>query len=205
MEQILGYITNNKLDALGAILGFVYLFLEFRTSAWMWVVGCVMPAIYIVVLYQSGIYADCGMEVYYFFAGIYGLAVWLRGEKVHKDGKKKIEISRTPKRTWLHLAVVFIILDTALSWFLIRYTDSKVPYTDAFTTALSVIGMWMLSRKYLEQWWVWFVVDLVSTWLYIYKGVYGRSILYGVYTVMAVYGYYVWRRKRSNLESLRST
>ncbi len=202
MEQVLEYIINNKLDTLGAILGFVYLFLEFRTSAWMWVVGCVMPAVYIVVLYQSGIYADCGMEVYYILAGIYGLAVWLRGGK---DGKKKIEISKTPPRVWLYLAVIFIILDASLSVFLIKCTDSKVPYTDAFTTALSIIGMWMLSRKYLEQWWVWFVVDLVSTCLYIYKGVYGRSILYGVYTVMAVYGYYLWRRKRSNLDSLRST
>lgn len=202
MEQVLEYIINNKLDTLGAILGFVYLFLEFRTSAWMWVVGCIMPAVYIVVLYQSGIYADCGMEVYYFLAGIYGLAVWLRGGK---GRNKKIEISKTPPRTWISLAAVFIVLDITLSMFLMNCTDSKVPFTDAFTTSLSIIGMWMLSRKYLEQWWVWFVVDLVSTGLYIYKGVYGRSILYGVYTAMAVYGYYVWCRKRSNLESLRST
>lgn len=202
MEQILEYITCNKLDTLGVILGFVYLFLEFRTSAWMWVVGCIMPAVYIVVLYQSGIYADCGMEVYYFLAGIYGLAVWLRGGK---GGKKKIEISRTPAKTALVLAAVFIVLDVALTFFLMKCTDSKVPYTDAFTTALSIIGMWMLSRKYLEQWWVWFVVDIVSTCLYIYKGVYGRSILYGVYTVMAVYGYFLWCRKRSKRESLRST
>ena len=192
MEQIWQYIIDNKLDTLGTILGFVYLLLEFRTSIWMWVVGCIMPAIYIVVLYQSGIYADCGMEVYYFLAGIYGLVVWLRGGK---GGKKKIEISKTPQRTWISLAAVFIALDAALSIFLLKCTDSTVPFIDAFTTALSIIGLWMLSRKYMEQWWVWFVVDLVSTGLYIYKGIYGRSILYGVYTIMAIYGYYVWMRK----------
>jgi nicotinamide mononucleotide transporter len=70
-----------------------------------------------------------------------------------------------------------------------------VPYTDALTTSLSVIALWMLSRKLIEQWWVWFVVDLISSGLYIYKGIYGRALLYGIYTVMAVYGFLTWKRK----------
>ena len=180
------------LDIIGTILGFLYLWLEFRTSAWMWVVGCIMPAIYIVVLYQAGIYADCGMEVYYFLAGIYGLIIWLRGKT---ESGTKVEISRTPRKMYTWLALVFVILFVAIAIFLRECTDSRVPYIDSFTTSLSIIAMWMLSRKYLEQWWVWFVVDAASSGLYIYKGVYGRSLLYAVYTLMAIYGYYVWRKK----------
>ena len=179
------------LDIIGTILGFLYLWLEFRTSPWMWVVGCVMPAIYIVVLYQAGIYADCGMEVYYFLAGIYGLIIWLRGKT---EQGEQVAISHTPRPLCLWLALTFVILFIAIALFLRECTDSRVPYVDAFTTSLSVIAMWMLSRKYIEQWWVWLVVDAVSSGLYVYKGVYGRSLLYAVYTVMAVYGYYTWRR-----------
>ncbi len=182
----------NRLDILGMVLGFAYLFLEFRASIWMWVVGCIMPAIYIVVLYRAGIYADCGMEVYYFLAGVYGLIHWIKGKK---KGGKAVSITRTPLSVWIRLAAGAVAAYIALTLFLVNLTDSQVPYIDALTTALSIIGLWMLSRKYIEQWWIWFVVDLLSTALYIYKGVYGRAVLYGVYTLMAVYGYFVWMRK----------
>lgn len=192
MEEILNYIVSNKLDTLGTVLGFLYLILEFRASIWMWVVGSVMPAIYIVVLYQAGIYADCGMEVYYFLAGIYGLIYWMKGGV--KKGKS-VEISHTPRNKYCSLILITLILWATLAVFLRLCTDSRVPYIDSLSTALSVMGMWMLSRKYIEQWGIWFVVDIISTGLYIYKGVYGRSILYGIYTIMALYGYYIWWRK----------
>ena len=182
----------NVLDILGTALGFLYLWLEFRTSPWMWVVGSIMPAIYIVVLYQAGIYADCGMEVYYFLAGIYGLVIWLRGKT---EQGEQVAIRPTPCRTYVWLALTFVVLFVVIAVFLREFTDSRVPYIDSFTTSLSVIAMWMLSRKYIEQWWVWLVVDAVSSGLYIYKGVYGRSLLYAVYTAMAIYGYYTWRRQ----------
>lgn len=199
MEEILQYIAKNKLDIIGTFLGFIYLFLEFRTSIWMWVVGCIMPAIYIVVLYQAGIYADCGMEVYYFLAGVYGLVYWLMGKK---KTDKKIVVCRTPKNRWSVIIIITVILYIAIAVFLRECTDSKIPNIDAFTTALSVMAMWMLSRKYIEQWVVWFVVDAVSTGLYIYKGVYGRSLLYGIYTLMALYGYYSWWKKMKKSKQL---
>jgi len=182
----------STLDIIGTILGFLYLWLEFRISPWMWVVGCIMPAIYIVVLYQAGIYADCGMEVYYFLAGIYGLIIWLRG-KTEKG--TVVNISRTPKRLYAILICITVLLYFGIMIFLREMTDSRVPNIDAFTTALSIIAMWMLSRKFIEQWWLWLVVDAISSGLYIYKGIYGRSILYAVYTIMAVYGYYNWKKK----------
>lgn len=188
----------NVLDILGTALGFLYLWLEFRTSPWMWVVGSIMPAIYIVVLYQAGIYADCGMEVYYFLAGIYGLVIWLRGKT---EQGEQVAIRPTPSRTYVWLALTFVVLFVAIAVILREFTDSRVPYIDSFTTSLSVIAMWMLSRKYIEQWWVWLVVDAVSSGLYIYKGVYGRSLLYAVYTVMAIYGYYTWRKATKGIDA----
>ncbi len=188
------------------MLGLLYLYLEMKESIWMWITGLVMPAVYIVVLYQKGIYADCAMEVYYFLAGIYGLWYWLRGNRSNirsedrssescRDKGEKVVISRISRRLAVHLCVIALVFWIALGVFLDRCTDSNVPYIDGFTTSLSVIGLWMLSRKYIEQWQVWFVVDFVSAGLYIYKGIYGRALLYGIYTAMAVYGYCIWKKR----------
>jgi nicotinamide mononucleotide transporter len=186
------YVANNWMDILGTLLGLMYLYLEIKENVWMWIVGCIMPMIYIVVLYDRGIYADCAMEVYYFLAGIYGFAYWLRGKS--RSGKS-VSIAVTPRKTAVCLTVCSIALWQVLGVALDKLTDSTVPYTDALTTSLSVIALWMLSRKLIEQWWVWFVVDLISSGLYIYKGIYGRALLYGIYTVMAVYGFLTWERK----------
>ncbi len=194
------YLTHNWMDVAGTLLGLLYLYLEMKENIWMWIVGCIMPAVYIVVLYRAGIYADCGMEVYYFLAGIYGLLCWLRGR--NKEGKA-VTISHTPRKLKTMLYFYALVLWMILGTFLEQCTDSTVPYIDGFTTSLSVIGLWMLSRKYIEQWWVWFVVDLVSTGLYIYKGIYGRSLLYGIYTLMAVYGYFAWKRRMAVLRDLQ--
>jgi len=112
-----------------------------------------------------------------------------------------VEISHTPREMYTRLSLVFVVLFVAIAAFLHECTDSRVPYVDAFTTSLSVIAMWMLSRKYIEQWWVWLVVDAVSSGLYIYKGVYGRSLLYAVYTAMAIYGYYTWRKATKGIDA----
>ena len=78
---------------------------------------------------------------------------------------------------------------------MLRYlTDSTVPVADAFTTALSIVGMWMLARKYIEQWLVWIAVDAVCVWLYAYKGIPLYAILYAIYTIIAALGYRRWRK-----------
>ena len=99
-----------------------------------------------------------------------------------------------PKRSWLKAGVVFIVALLAIAWLLINYTDSNVPWWDAFTTALSIIGMWMLARKYLEQWWVWIVVDVVCVGLYIYKDLHFTAGLYALNAIIAIFGWVNWKK-----------
>ena len=89
---------------------------------------------------------------------------------------------------------VFLVSLVVIAWILIRYTDSTVPWCDSFTTALSIIGMWMLARKYLEQWWVWMVVDVVCVGLYFYKELYFTSALYALYAIIAAFGWVNWKK-----------
>lgn len=179
------------LQIAGVCLGLLYLLLEYRASIWLWVVGIIMPLVHGVLYYTSGLYADMAMNVYYVLAGVYGWMVWSNRPK---KSKKAFPVSHTPAKLILPLAVVCAAVFCAISFVLVRWTDSTVPYWDAATTAMSVVAMWMLSRKYVEQWLVWLVADIISCGLYIYKGIPFTAGLYGLYTVLAVAGYIRWLR-----------
>lgn len=103
-------------------------------------------------------------------------------------------IAHTPRRMVLPLAAVYVAAHAGLYLLLTRFTDSTVPFWDAGTTAASIVAMWMLSRKYVEQWLVWLVVDVVTVWLYAYKGISFTAGLYTLYSLLAVAGYLRWRR-----------
>lgn len=187
------------LQIAGAVLGLLYLWLEYKADVWLWVVGIVMPCVHSVLYFKSGLYADAGMQLYYVAAGIWGLAVWLlarRSDRIHEvpQGKESLPIRRTPLRTALVLIPVYAALHALLYFILVRFTDSTVPFWDAMTTALGMVAMWMLSRKYTGQWLVWCAVDAITTALYIYKGIPITACLYGLYTILAVAGYRKWLR-----------
>lgn len=180
------------LEIIGTFVGLLYLWLEYRASIYLWIASIIMPAIYIFVYYNAGLYADTGINVYFLLASIYGWIVWLRGSG--KEKKAELPITHTPLKTILPLSVAFSIAFFLIAWILITYTDSNVPWLDSFTTALSIVAMWMLARKYVEQWLVWIVVDVVSCGLYIYKGLDYTAGLYGLYSVIAIFGYLKWRK-----------
>ena len=180
------------LDIIGLVLGLIYLWLEYRASIWLWVVSIVMPIVNSFLLFGKGLYADFGMEFYYVVIAIYGYCCWRWGNK--KDKGLELPISHYKLRHIAPSAIVFLALWGGIYWFLNYHTDSTVPILDSFTTALSAVAMWALARKYLEQWLMWLVVDAVSCALYIYKGIPFRAILYGFYTVIAVFGYFKWKK-----------
>ena len=183
---------EQALEILGTLVGLIYLWLEYRASIYLWIASVIMPAIYIFVYYEAGLYADFAINIYYLGAAVYGWLVWRYAPKPKEQ--KELPITKMPQRHWLKASVVFLIAQFLIAWLLINFTDSDVPWWDAFTTALSIIGMWMLARKYLEQWWVWIVVDVVCVGLYLYKGLYFTSGLYALYSVIAVFGWLNWKR-----------
>lgn len=182
----------NLLEISGTVVGLVYLWLEYRASVYLWVAGIIMPAIYIFVYYEAGLYADTGIHVYYLLAAIYGWTFWTFGGRKH--GKGTLPITHTPTRFILPLTLICIVAFALIAWLLISFTDSTVPLLDSFTTALSIIGMWMLARKYVEQWLVWIGVDLISSGLYVYKELNFTAGLYAIYTTIAIFGFLKWKR-----------
>ena len=185
----------NYLELTGTIVGLIYLWLEYKASIYLWLAGFIMPAIYIFVYYDAGLYADVGINIYYLLASFYGLAYWTLGKKVGKnEPAEDIPITYTPRKQYTPLLLLSVVLTIVIAQVLINFTDSNVPWADSFTTALSIVGMWMLAKKYVEQWLTWIVVDVVCAVLYVYKDLYFTAGLYALYAIIAYFGFLKWKK-----------
>lgn len=178
------------LEIIGVFIGLLYLYLEYKANIWLWPVGVIMPIVYVFIFYHSKFYADMGIYVYYFFASIYGWYIWTRSSKK----EDRALIAHTPLKYIGKLIALFVVIFVTIAFILIRFTDSPVPYGDSFTTSLSIIAMWMLAHKYIEQWWLWIAVNVVSTALYFWKGLYPTALLFVVYSIIPIFGYFKWKK-----------
>lgn len=192
------YIIDNFLEILGTLIGVVYLYWEYKGDIKLWIAGIIMPAISLYVYYSAGLYADFGINIYYLVVAVYGWVIWQFGLKGKNGQQHELSIIFTPRKAYLPLTIAFAVLWIAIALILIHFTNSTVPWLDAFTTSLSIIGMWMLARKWIEQWWAWLLVDAVSAGLYIYKGIYFYAALYTIYTIIVFFGYKKWLKLMQN-------
>ena len=184
------FLTAHWLDIVTTVLGLAYILLEYKANVWMWAVGFAMQALGIVLYYQKGLYADCGMEFYYLAMTVYGYWKWIHGTPT----KEALPIRHFPKRLVLTWLVFIAAIWGIIYWLLVTFTNSNVPLADSFTTALSIVGIWALAHKHLEQWFIWIAVDVVTCGLYFYKDIPFKASLYALYVVIAVFGYMKWRR-----------
>lgn len=191
---LLNYITKNWIELVGAILSFIYIYFSIKQKIGLWVLGFLSSALYVVVFFQSKLYADMTLQFYYLGVSIYGWIHWKK--QTVKDGEiVKIELIK--RSTIFALALYTILIFVGYYWILIKYTDSQVPIGDSFITALSIVGTWMLAKRLLENWLVWILANGLSIGLFLYKGLYPTVLLSVVYTVMSVIGYWEWRKKSS--------
>lgn len=191
----MNWLINNYIELIGAFVGLIYLYFEIKQKIWLWPLGIATSALYIYIYFVSKFYADMGLQVYYLVISIYGWYHWLHGNDADPSSSKPLPVSRITFRLLVALTTISLLLFVILWFVLDRYTDSPVPVGDAFTTALSITATWMLTRKIIEHWWVWIVVDGVSMGLYIYKGLYPTTVLFAFYTILSVVGYYQWKRE----------
>lgn len=186
------------IEIIGAVIGLTYLYLEYKANVWLWPVGILMSLFYVFIFFQGKFYADAAIYLYYIGANTYGWLVWTRSRRHAEiaDATKEddMPITHVPAKQILPLTLVFVALWMALYWILSAFTDSAVPLGDAFTTSLSIVAMWMLAKKYLEQWILWIVINIVSTILYFWKGLYPTGILFIVYVIVAILGYFRWKK-----------
>lgn len=187
--------TDLILEIAGVTIGLLYLYWEFKADAKMWIASVIMPAISMWLYFSKGIYADFAINIYYLFIGIYGYWNWTRKRS---DTGRTLPITHVTVKVGGACVFAVLVLWYAISWVLINFTDSTIPYVDGFTTAMSVVGLWMGAKKYCEQWLVWFIVNIVTVPMQISKGLVFYPCLYGLYTVISLLGYRNWLRLMRN-------
>jgi nicotinamide mononucleotide transporter len=189
--MILDYIQTNWIEIVGAVLSLIYLYLSIKQKVSLWFYGIVSSVFYIVVFFQTKFYADMSLQFYYVVISIYGWINWKQGAQ---DTGEELPATQMSKRLFLNLCIATGLIYLAYYLVLAKFTDSTIPKADSLVGALSVVGTWMLARKLIENWLVWIVADGLCVGLYVYKALYPTAVLFIIYTLMAVVGYWQWKK-----------
>ena len=174
----------------GVAFGLVAVWLTVRENVWCWPLGLVNVVLSAVVFAQAKLYADMGLQVVYVALCLYGWYAWLHGGQ----DKGALLVSRTPARAAGALCAAGVAFAGALGLLLRGYTDAALPFWDASTASFSLVAQWMQTRKWIENWAVWIVVDAVYVGMYVVKGLVLMAGLYAVFLALAIAGLVAWRR-----------
>lgn len=195
MEIILNFIKINWIEIVGAIFGLLYLYYEYKADLRMWPTGLIMSSFYTVVFIHATFYAFACINIYYILAQIYGWVKWHKAAAEAKLEKNNdIGLRHAPTRLFLPLITASIVIFGIIVFILQTYTDSKVVYGDSFVTTASIAAMWMLAQKYVEQWLLLIIINIVSVFLYLYQDLFPTSIMYLIYSIVSVFGYIKWKK-----------
>jgi nicotinamide mononucleotide transporter len=189
-------LVTSPLEILGFLTGAVCVYLNTRQNVLGWFFGIINAILYFSVFYQAKLYADMGLQGYYFVTSIYGWWMWRFGGKTH-DG---VKVSGTPPQLYLVFTLIFLVTTVTWGFLLARYTDASLSYMDSALTVASLIAQWMMTRKFLENWLIWIIADAVYAGMYFYKGLHLTAILYAIFLILAVMGYFQWRKELRRAE-----
>lgn len=178
------------LDFTAAVAGVVGVALGIWQSVWTWPVGIVNVGLTFVAFRRAGLYSDMSLQVVYLALSIYGWYQWLRGGVGHSE----LKVSRTPRDAWPIFAGAGVVMWLALGTITKQFRGAAIPYIDAAMVSTSLIAQYMITRKLIENWIVWIVVDTAYVALFIWRGMYAFAVLYAVYLVLAVFGLRAWKK-----------
>jgi nicotinamide mononucleotide transporter len=183
-------VTVDPLEAVGVVTGILGVWLTTRQKIWCWPVGIVSVASFIVVFGRAKLYGAMGLQVVYVLLLAYGWYAWLHGG----EDRGALKVSRLPRRLALGLLVLGAAASGGAGYWLRVETDHVLPYVDGFSTSFSLVAQWMQARKYLENWLVWVVVDVVYVGMSLSQELTLTAGLYAVYVGLALVGFRDWRR-----------
>ena len=183
------------LELVAFVLAVAMVLFNIRVNPLGWPLAIVSSLLYFALFWNSRLYGDAGLQIFFVVIAAWGWWQWLRGTL--PDGSA-LPVRWLPTHLRWRLLAVLALAWPATGWFLKTYTDTDVPWWDAFPTAASVIGQWLLGRKYVENWLAWIVVNIVSVGLFAYKGLWLTMLLYTLFIGMSVLGFRAWQRVRVN-------
>jgi nicotinamide mononucleotide transporter len=181
---------GTPLEWVAVLTGFACVWLAARESLWNFPVAIVSCGLYALVYFRTQLYSDSLLQGFFILMSLYGWYEWLYGGARHTA----LVVSRTRRWEWAVVVAGVAAFTAGFGYYLEQHTNAALPHWDSFTTAGSMAAQYLLTRKRLENWLLWILVDLIYVPILWYKQLYPTSGLYAVYLILAVYGYVEWRR-----------
>lgn len=178
------------LEYIAVATGIIHVFLLTRGKVLAWPFGLISVGLYIYIFFLNKLYSDTFLHVVYVLLNIYGWWNWVR----HRDAETAVAVGRLEHRQRIWWPVLIVVGALFWGYGMQQNTDASFPYGDAFTTVASLVAQYLLARRKLENWIIWIIVDIVAINIYLLKGLYPTSGLYGVYLILSISGWVQWRR-----------
>ena len=196
MSEILSQLYSNIIDTsyleiIAVFFGILSVWYARKENIWVYPTGIVNVLIYVYLCFFAGLYADMGINAFYFVMSVFGWYNWSRRD----DSQHHVPISTLSIKQWFLYVVLIGVSFGIIYYVLSEYTDSTVPVFDSFTTSLFIAGMWLMAIKKIENWLLWILGDLLVIPMFAIKGLAFTSIQYIVFLVLAVMGYIEWRKR----------
>ncbi|MCW8924841.1 MAG: nicotinamide riboside transporter PnuC [Xanthomonadales bacterium] len=176
------------------VLAIAYLLLAVRENILCWLFAFVSTAIYTVLFWDVSLLMESALNVYYMAMAVYGWYQWTRGGSNGGGEPHVLEVQPMSMRQHVLAFALILVLTLTSGYLLGEYSSAAWPFVDSFTTWASVITTYLVTRKYLQNWLYWIVIDAVSVPLYINRGLNLTALLFVAYIIIAVFGYIGWRK-----------
>ena len=198
-QEILQYAINiDHLELAGLVFGLLAVWFLIKQNILTWPAGIIYVFISFVIFWRIQLYGDFLLHIFFLVLNVYGWFYWVKGSE-----KAELPVSSLSLKDNLMLAGLTGVGIFVFGYFLEQLPSlisglepASVPYWDATTSIMSVTGMWLTTRKKIENWYYWLIIDIIASVIYIYKGIYFYSFLYAVYILMAVWGYREWKSSK---------
>ena len=195
--MITEYIYTHSLEIFGVVTGLMYIWLEINQRNAMWIVGFLSTSVYVIIFASSKLYSEMCLNIYYCLVSIYGYWNW-RNAIPAGHGSEPVRYPILRLKTGIILTALCLLFYLILSQVLRRFTDSDIPYQDALITSLSIVGTWMLAKKYLQHWYIWIAVNGFSVYVFCWKGLFPTALLFLIYFILSWYGFWKWNKGTIN-------
>ena len=182
------FLTTTTLEWIATLSGFLCVFLAARQNILNWPISIISVSIYAYIFFQSKLYGDTILQLYFLLTAVYGWYYWSTSDA---QDSRPIQVLTT--RQMFTTVLLTLLLAVIIGSLLRFFTDTDVPYMDGFCTAVSFVAQFLMTRKVLQNWLMWVIVDILYIPLYVHKDLLLTAVLYIAFAIIAWNGYREWR------------
>ena len=196
-QFISGIQQTGPLEFIGVLTGIASVWYSRKENILVYPVGLISTVIYIYLSLKGNLLGEASVNFYYTVMSIYGWILWAKKDKQKHEAL--LHITYSTRKEWIQqlsfFAIFYVVIFFALTWAKQAFAPEAIPWADAFASASAYTGMWLMTKKKIENWVWWIITDFVSVPLYFVKGYAFTSVQFLIFTLLAIWGLIEWRKK----------